>query len=211
MSRRSKAGGSWFTVLLLVAAVAVWVFNAIQDQSPAPLEASNYEKFPESTLVEARNNDGDSFMVRLPDGREAEFRLYFVDAPESAFKSYRGGQTNHERIRGQAADLDVSTGEAVEIGKQAKKYTLEVLGARPFEVFTRWDSPFKDGRYHAFIRMTDDGKPRWLHEQLVRRGLARIKTKPADFPDGTPAADGLERLRELEREAKRVGAGAWAR
>ncbi|MBN8460177.1 MAG: thermonuclease family protein [Verrucomicrobia bacterium] len=170
----------------------------------------NYETYPNCVLVEARNNDGDSFMVRLPDGREKELRLYYVDTPESAFKRYAGGETNHERIRQQAAELGGITPEqAVEIGKQGKAFTLGLLAARPFTVFTVWDSPYQDNRYHAFIRVEQGGKPRWLHELLIERGLARIKTKPADLPDGTPVSTQRQRLQSLESGAKKARVGVW--
>ena len=175
-----------------------------------PAVSGGYEVHRGCVLVAARNNDGDSFMVRLPEGRRAEFRLYFVDAPESAFKRYAGGETNHARIRGQAAELGGITPEqAVDVGRQAKEFTLELLEREPFTLFTRWDSPFQDQRYHALVELRERGKPRWLHELLVERGLARLKTKPADLPDGTPASRHREHLRDLERKARRAGAGAW--
>lgn len=215
MSVKSKSRRPVLTVLLVIVAVSLWAY----DQRPAPVAVPKtggaettgaYETYRNCTLAQARNNDGDSFMVRLPDGRDAEFRLYFVDTPESAFKSYAGGDTNHERIRQQAAEMGgISPQQAVEIGKQGKALTLGLLGGRPFDLHTRWDSPFKDRRYHAFVEVKQDGKSRWLHELLVERGLARIKTKPADLPDGTPAAQQRERLKDLERAAKRQRVGAW--
>lgn len=239
MAIKAKSGGSWFTVLLLVAALAVWAYDqkksidrtgnttaSHSEKSPAaPKEKPNthsssgskagektgrYEVYRNCTLAEARNNDGDSFMVRLPTGKQAEFRLYFVDTPESAFKSYAGGETNHERIRQQAAELGGITPEqAVEIGKKGKAFTLALLASRPFTIYTEWDSPFHDDRFHAHVEVQQDGKTRWLHQLLVERGLVRMKTKPADLPDGTSAATEKENLRNLEREAKRKEAGVW--
>lgn len=231
MARRARGKGSWLTALLVVAALAVWVIEQRGGgKSPAPSASrqSNsksggngkpsakpsrtgaYEVHHGCTLVEHRNNDGDSFRVHLDDGRTAEFRLYFVDTPESAFKTYRGGETNHARIRQQAADLGGITPEqAVEIGKTAKNLTLGLLDQAPFTLHTEWDSPYGDERYHAFVEVTHSGKTRWLHELLVERGLARILTKPADLPDGTRAASHRQHLRDLEAAARRAGAGAW--
>lgn len=224
MKRRPVAKTSWFTVLLIIAAMAVWALDQKRDADSQsapwrhPVEkthskqesAGAYEVYRNCTLVEARNNDGDSFMVRLPDGRQAEFRLYYVDTPESAFKRYAGGATNHERIRQQAAELGGITPEqAVEIGKKGKAFTLGLLGSKPFTLFTRWDSPFHDERYHAFVEVLENGKSRWLHELLVERGLVRMKTKPADLPDGTPAYRHLDHLRELEHQTKRDETGVW--
>lgn len=226
MKRRPAAKTSWLTVLLVIAALAVWTLdqkraadsrgesrnhrtgNAAASGKPAA--TGGYESYQNCALAGTRGNDGDSFLVRLPDGRKEIFRLYFVDSPESAFKRYSGGETNHERIRQQAADMGGITPEqAVATGVKARALTLGLLGSAPFDVFTRWDSPFRDQRYHAFIRVREAGQPRWLHELLVERGLARIKTKPADLPDGTPANQHLEHLRELERQARRGQRGAW--
>jgi endonuclease YncB( thermonuclease family) len=149
-------------------------------------------------------------MLKLPDGRQSEFRLYFVDTPESAFKSYRGGETNRQRINEQAAEMGgISAEQAVEIGKQGKQFTLGLLASRPFDIYTRWDSPFHDDRFHAFVSVQQAGKSRWLEELLVERGLVRIHTKPADLPDGTSAAAQKSHLKELERTAKRSQAGVW--
>lgn len=237
MPGRRAAKTSWLTVLLLGAAVLLWVAEQRRGGtgrlqvprvekaekpkpgSPTPSAAERktrpasgaYEIYQDCVLAEYRNNDGDSFKVRLKDGRIEEFRLYFVDTPESAFKRYPGGDTNHERIRRQAADLGGITPEqAVETGKRAKAYTLGLLGGRPFTLHTCWDSPYQDQRYHAFVEVIDEGRPRWLHELLVERGLVRILTKPADLPDGTPAERHKQHLRGLETRARQSRVGAWA-
>jgi endonuclease YncB( thermonuclease family) len=228
MIAKPKPKNSWFTVLLVIAAVALWAYN--QSRTPAVAErraprsqpsaeapvrppgktTGAYEFYRGCTLAEARNNDGDSFLVKLPDGKKAEFRLYFVDTPESAFKSYPGGDTNHQRIREQAADLGGITPEqAVEIGKKAKAYSLGLLASRPFDLHTSWDSPFNDNRFHAFVEIKESGRSRWLHELLVEKGLVRIHTKGADLPDGTPSAKHKAHLKELQAAAKKNGAGAW--
>lgn len=226
MIAKSKPRNSRFTVLLIVAAVAVWAFNETrpapkpQRESHAPPPAGKtaekpensgaYELFHNCTLAEARNNDGDSFLVKLPDGKKAEFRLYFVDTPESAFKSYAGGDTNHPRIREQAAEMGgITPQQAVKIGQDAKHFTLDLLASRPFDIHTRWDSPFHDNRFHAFVEVRQDGKSRWLHELLVEKGFVRIHTKGADLPDGTSAAKHKAHLKGLESTAKRTQAGAW--
>lgn len=228
-SRTHKTRSLWITVLILLAiGLKFYLENQpprdAKSSRPAPTETrgpsrspataekkDGYEVYRNCTLAEARNNDGDSFMVRLPDSRQAEFRLYFVDTPESAFKSYPGGDTNHERIRQQAAEMGgITPQQAVEIGKQGKHFTLELLASRPFTIHTRWDSPFNDNRYHAHVEVHQDTSTRWLDELLIERGLARIKTKPADLPDGTSAAKHLAHLRDLERAAKKAEKGVWS-
>lgn len=205
--RSGNRGGRqpWWIALLVIAAVVLWALEQREPERrddragtspPAAGERSgNYEVYRGCTLAEARGNDGDSFLVRLPDGRKEIFRLYFVDTPESAFRDYANGETNHERIREQAAEMGGITPEqAVEIGKKAKEFTLRLLAERPFTIYTAWDSPFHDHRYHAHVEVLDGGKPAWLHRLLMERGLARLKTKPADLPDGTSAAAEKKRL-----------------
>ncbi len=233
MLPRPKPKSSWLTLLLVTAAVVIWAYDQKKaldhpakpgvpqtgeshstpgSYSPEDTEKTGrYEVYRHCTLVEARNNDGDSFIVRLPTDKHAEFRLYFVDTPESAFKSYAGGETNHQRIHQQATNLGGITDEqAVEIGKKAKAFTLALLASQPFTIYTEWDSPFHDHRFHAHVQVIQDGKPRWLHQLLVERGFVRLITKPADLPDGTPAAKERENLRNLERIAKQKRIGVWA-
>ncbi|MEO5914986.1 MAG: hypothetical protein ABIS50_12190 [Luteolibacter sp.] len=239
MSIKAKSGGSWFTVLLVVAAIAVWAYDQKKalDHSPAKPSASRtekadsppkakpappaakglekiggYEVYRNCTLVEARNNDGDSFMLKLPDGRQSEFRLYFVDTPESAFKSYKGGETNRQRIDEQAAEMGgITAQQAVQIGQDAKHFTLDLLASRPFDIYTRWDSPFHDNRFHAFVEVKQNGKSRWLDELLVEKGFVRIHTKGADLPDGITYAKQKAHLLDLERAAKKAEAGVWGK
>jgi endonuclease YncB( thermonuclease family) len=231
MAIQAKKQSPWLAVLLIIAAVAVWFFeqkNTAPDSKQPRTERSapagqapvsdgkverqgGYEVYRNCQLAADKNNDGDSFRVRLPDGRQEIFRLYFVDTPESAFKSYRGGDTNHQRISEQADYFNISSEEAVEIGKQGKHFTLDLLGSQPFTIFTQWDSPFNDQRYHAFIEVNSGGKKRWLHEVLVEKGFARLKTKPADLPDGTSAADHRRRLETQKQAAEKNRVGAWAR
>lgn len=231
-----KPQNRWFAILLVIVAAGIWIYGqthptparraehrpassvaAGKKRAPTDTQTSNkpeekggYEIYRNCTLVEARNNDGDSFMLRLPDGRQEEFRLYFVDTPESAFKSYRGGDTNRPRIAEQAAAMGGITPEqAVEIGKKAKYFTLGLLARQPFTIYTEWDSPFHDNRFHAHIEVMSEGKTRWLDELLVELGYVRIHTKPAAMPDGTPASNHKNYLKTLESAAKKAEHGVW--
>ena len=171
-------------------------------------KTTGYEVISGCRWQDHKSNDGDSFHVRLPDGRVEQFRLYYVDAPESQFRTYGGGATNHKRIHEQAQAFGVTDEQAVEIGKKAKSRSHDLLGSKPFTIYTRWDDPFGDRRYSVFV--TPEGGP-FLEETLVREGLVRIHTKGADMPDGTPVKERLQQLRELEKEAKQAKRGAWAK
>lgn len=179
--------------------------------SPTARPAGDYEIFENCTLVKNRRNDGDSFLVKLPDGREKTFRLSYVDCPESAFKSYRNGENNHRRIEEQADYFGISSDDAVDIGKKAKLWVNAELGRAPFTVYTTWNSPFKDQRYHAFIKVTQKGKSRFIHERLIEKGYARIYTRGADLPDGTSVRNQRSELFKLQRSAKKNGAGGWSK
>lgn len=210
MARRGPTK-PWQLILLLIVAVIAWALQ--QRKAPPagkagrdPTPTTGYEVISGCRWQDHRGNDGDSFQVRLPDGRVEQFRLYYVDAPESQFRSYAGGRTNRDRIHDQAQDLGLTDEQAVEIGKRAKALTHDLLARGSFTLHTRWDDPFGDRRYHAFV--APEGGP-FLEETLVREGLVRIHTKPADLPDGTPVKERLKQLRELEKEAKRAKRGAW--
>lgn len=240
MAPRPKKKNSWLVLLIITAAVALWVVDQrnglreeqtesprkerIPDQHRPPVPGSSshtppakneqrgrYQVIRNCTHASDRGNDGDSFRVLLPDGRREIFRLYFVDAPESDFKTYRNGENNHDRIRDQAAYFGISAEEAVALGKDGKRFVLDLLGKEPFTLYTEWDSPFRDQRYHAFVEVTQAGKPRWLHELLVQKGLARLKTKPADLPDGSKADSHRRHLETLQANARKSGVGGWSK
>lgn len=230
---RIKTKSSFIPLIILVAAISLWAFDTYRQAVPSsppttskpaaepspkpaatapakPSQTGRYETYPGCTLAPDRGNDGDSFRVQLPDGRREILRLYFVDTPESAFKSYGGGENNHRRIEQQAADLgDITPQQAVEIGKKAKTFTLATLESAPFTLYTEWDSPFNDRRYHAFVEITQDGKRRFLHELLVEKGLARIHTKGAPLPNGTSERKQESHLYKLQSTAKSKDSGAW--
>ena len=214
MAIRAKTQ-SWQVLVLLAAALALmaverwkpeWLRGwrdrpAAQGQGGKPAVTGGYESFEGCEWVDHRQNDGDSFRLRLPDGRVEQFRLYFVDCPESAFREYGGGENNHGRIREQARDMGVDDVAVVGIGQRAKAEVARLLAGRTVTIHTAWDDPFGDRRYHAFVAHPDGG---WLHEWLVVEGLARVHTKGAMLPDGTPEADHRRRLEQREAAA---GAG----
>jgi len=227
MLRKPKGKSSWLAILLLVIAIGLKVYDQSHREKATPVSRpsvttqtptqskpanhlGNYEVYPNCKLLPHHSNDGDSFLTRLPDGREVTLRLYYVDTPESQFRHYQNSETNFERIRQQAAEMGGITPEqAVDTGNQAKHYVLSLLEKNPFTIYTQWDSPFHDQRFHAFIEITEGGRKRWLHELLIEKGLARLKTKPAPLPDGTPVNQHMAYLRELQSTARKSKVGVW--
>ena len=153
--------------------------------------------------------DGDSFHVEAPHGRE-EIRLYYVDAPESAARTYRDGNTNHLRIAQQGAAMGgLDQRETIKVGVDAKAFVKQLLDGKRFKVVTRSERVYGSHRKYAFVIVDWKGQRHYLHELLVLNGLARIHTKPAHLPDNTTASDQKKRLYELQSYAKDMRYGAW--
>ena len=235
-TKKTAASSALSIVVLLVIAVLKFctkeqpatsntraVSPKIEQESPSKVTAESPKKSPPSTqqknswsiyqncrLVEHHNNDGDSFRVSMSDGKVQEFRLYFVDTPESTFKRYSDGNTNAERISQQSRYFGNITPEAATaLGKEAKEFTLGLLKKNAFTLSTKNEDVYESGRYYCHVKLTYEGKERWLDEILVSKGYVRIITQPADLPDGTLADAHKSLLRTMETEAKKRKVGAW--
>jgi endonuclease YncB( thermonuclease family) len=165
----------------------------------APAAAKPFERFDRCTLEPDEWTDGDSFRVRLPDGRLETFRLYYNDTTESRSRGKRSDE--------QAAYFGITHGEAVELGKVAKEFTARAL-AKPFTIQTRWRAVFGPSRYYSFV-FTADGED--LAELLVRNGLARIYGTRTPLPDGRDSRQYLAALATWEEQAKSARLGGWHR
>jgi hypothetical protein len=74
-----------------------------------------FERFDGCVLSPDEWTDGDSFRVRLPDGRLETFRLYFVDTTESRSRGKRSDE--------QAAYFGLTRAGATKLGEEAKAFT----------------------------------------------------------------------------------------
>jgi hypothetical protein len=167
-----------------------------------------WEKLEGCRFVEGRHSDGDSVEAEYR-GERHVFRLYFVDTmekhPES--RARRAGQAKYFHLTGDDADS-----RALQAASAAADFTKKRLHA-PFTVYTRWEKvdPKKDNpSMRAFIT-TADGRD--LSTELVREGLAIIRSgrrSTADHPEGPPIDETLRILREAETQARLAGRGAWA-
>ncbi|HEX8076727.1 MAG TPA: thermonuclease family protein [Chthoniobacterales bacterium] len=178
-------------ILLVSAAVA----TASAQKAPA---AKPFERFDGCVLEPDEWTDGDSFRVRLPDGRLETFRLYFVDTTESRSRGKRSDE--------QAAYFGLTRTEAVELGRQAKEFTARAL-SKPFTIWTRWRPVFGPTRYYA-LAFTADGED--LGELLVRNGLARIYGTRTPVPDGRDSRVYRAHLMALEKIARDQRLGGWS-
>ncbi len=167
-----------------------------------PIANSEFEALEGCRLIHNGGNDGDSFRV-IHKGKEHTFRLYFVDTPETSLRY-------PERVDYQARYFGITRDQAVEIGDESKKFTMDLLEKHPFVVLTRWEKVMKSYRYHGFVLVeTAPGKTEYLSEILVRKGFARIYTMPADLPDGTSKKEFDRQLKDLEQKARVAEAGGW--
>jgi DNA uptake protein ComE-like DNA-binding protein len=185
--------------LLLLAALTLRADEALQT-------------FPGCTLVEAEWADGDSFPVRLPDGRQITTRLYGADCIEW----HVNDESLARRLRAQRryfgiADTDAASSmkTARDFGKQAARRTRELL-TKPFTVHTAFAGARGNGekeRAYAFVT-TAEGKD--LATLLVEEGLARAFGLTRQLPDGTSGNEYREALADRELTAAAEQKGIWA-
>lgn len=155
-------------------------------------------------VPDTKYNDGDSFKVKTEDGRIVEVRCYFVDTAESKDKPYAD---HRKRVTDQGRYFgDLGYKEALKLGREAKKYAERSLSGKKLTVYTIWEEVYTSGRYYAFVEVPGMGL--W-HEDLVKKGLARIHTKGADLPNGTRWKAQKERLKNFEKKARASGQGGW--
>ncbi|MEM7146091.1 MAG: thermonuclease family protein [Verrucomicrobiota bacterium] len=213
MARHPSQPKKTSLVVLVILFAAAWYINKhfiSPNPSPTPsgdlpaITDSRFESLSNTTLINSGGNDGDSFKVRLPNGDEETFRLYFVDTPETSDRY-------PDRLRYQAEYFDdLTSDQTITIGKEAKAFTLDLLESHPFVILTRWEKVMQSYRNHAFVLVeTQPDQFEYLSEILVRNGLARIYTMPHDLPDGTPKEKFKSHLKSLEKNAQSTQSGAW--
>lgn len=183
-------------------------------------KSGGWEEWHGCRLIEDRGNDGDSFVVERGDGQRAVVRLYFADCPEKARHQYNG-----PRIADQGRYFGgLTEEETVALGEEARDFTLPLLRRGSFRVLTRHEPVYDSARIYGFVEVMGDGDfgvdgvgkgdagGRDLAELLVAGGLARIHTTGATRPGtGAGVSEKAEeqKLRALEKTAKRNAAGGW--
>lgn len=212
-------------VLLVVVGLVLKHFGLIGDgpgrtglDQAVPVEAGKFtpmapvpqgwDLLTDCTLIHGKNSDGDSFHVKTPKG-DYEFRLYFIDTPESQFKTYRGGDSNGKRLDEQGEYFGLSRAQAESLGAQAKSFTLGLLKEQPFKILTKYEGVYGPQRKYCFVIVTWEGQQVYLHELLVAQGLGRIHTRGANLPGGRSWKVQKARLKEWEQEVREKGVGGW--
>ncbi len=184
-------------------------WNKKEEKKPTTTKVekvNGYDRLTGCQLVDHKNNDGDSFHIKH-NGRDIELRLYYVDTAEKYYSDRYENQ--RARVRDQAKDFGgISVDQVIELGLEAKEFTLELLEGNTFTVYTKWEEVYDSGRYYAFVEVPGT-KGRYLSEILVASGLVRLHTKGEPTPDGRSYRQYRDHLNKTERAAKKDGAGAW--
>lgn len=165
------------------------------------------QTFENCSLVEAGWADGDSFPVRLSDGKEIVLRLYYVDCNEVAAAT----ETDQRRVRDQSSYFGVDDHHVtLEFGRRAAGEVKKFL-AKPFTVHTAFASaPGRSAkpRTYGFITLSDG---RDLGEALVAEGLARSYGVRRNTPDGLHAEAAEAKMDDLELGAAIARRGIWSK
>lgn len=164
-----------------------------------------YQVLTEVSLENDPGNDGDTFVVKTPQGPQ-RFCLYFVDTVETD-----GGQP--EAARDMAGYFGFDSEEPLRaLGLEAREFSLRLLRASAFRVITRWEKNVEEDAFEAFIYLKDPEVGLInLAQWLVRYGLARIVPCERDQPGGPTAQEFRALLLEEEARSKAEAHGAWNR
>lgn len=168
--------------------------------------SADLQEFGPCTFIPTPWADGDSFLVRLPDGKEEVLRLYFVDCIEQSVSD----TSDKRRLREQSRHFGLTDYQiAVDHGKKAAAFTAQAL-SKPFTVHTAFaDARGRSGkpRYYAFIKTADGAD---LAQLLIGKGLARSFGLGRETPVGTPRDEWETFLKDLELVAAIRREGVWA-
>ncbi len=165
------------------------------------LRAAAWKTLTDCRLAANEYGDGDSFHIRSG-SRDYIIRLYFVDCAETE-------ATFPERVAEQAAYWKIDVAKALQLGREAERFTKEKLST-PFTVVTQLEDArgaSNQRRYFGFV-LPNGGREN-LAELLVANGLARIYGAPGKPPDGRDQEAFKQQLHRLENDAKAKRLGGW--
>ena len=165
------------------------------------------QKFENCSLAEVVWADGDSFPVKLPNGKEIVLRLYYVDCNEVAAAT----ETDQRRVRDQSSYFGIDDHQVtLEFGRRAADEVKKLL-AKPFTVQTAFaTAPGRSAkpRTYGFITLSDG---RDLGEVLVGEGLARSYGVRRNTPDGFNTDAAEAKMDDLELGAAIARRGMWSK
>ena len=165
------------------------------------------QKFEGCRQVTTEWADGDSFPVKLPDGKEIVLRLYYVDCNETSAAT----ETDQRRVRDQSSYFGIDDHQVtLASGRQAAQEVKKLL-AKPFTLHTAFaTAPGRSAkpRTYGFITLSDG---RDLGAVLVGEGLARSYGVRRNTPDGLKTDAAEARMDDLELGAAIARRGIWAK
>ncbi len=180
----------------------------------AKMATAELQTFRGCQFVAAPWADGDSFLVRFPDGTERTVRIYGADCLEDKVNN----PTDARRLRAQRRYFGISNyGDsprdsielALELGAKATTEVQRLL-AEPFTVHTAFADGGGSSRYQRIYAFVETAEGDDLATLLVRRGLARAHGLYRSTPDGSHRDEYRQSLHDAELVAARQGLGAWA-
>lgn len=162
-------------------------------------KGKKWQQLENCKFLPNKGNDGDSFHVMCD--KEYLFRLYFVDTPESEVSL-------PERIAEQASYFKITSPESIQLGKDAKLFTENLLSGKSLTIWTRWRDAMGRSKMKRFYAMIYVDK-KDLAETLVSNGLARIFGSRTSLPDGKDSRTYRANLAALEVTAQKAKVGGW--
>jgi competence protein ComEA len=181
----------------------------------APAVAQTLSTWKQCTLIPTEWADGDSFQIQKVDGERHTVRLYGADCIEWHVTD----ATDARRLRAQrryfglsewGGSPQASIQAAKELGEAAAKEVASAL-RKPFQIHTALADARGDGKYKRIYAFVTTAEGEDLAERLVRLGLARAFGVYRETPDGKSANDYRAFLQDIELQAAKRGAGAWAK
>ncbi len=165
-------------------------------------------------LVPTEWADGDSFLIRTPEGDENTVRLYGADCIEWHVTD----ESDARRLREQRRYFGITqTGgspqESIRIAKEfgaAAATEVQKMLQEPFTLYTAYSDARGDGKYkriYGFI-LTQGGVD--LSEHLVQVGLARAYGVSRETYDTRTRDEYRAQLEDLELIAASSGNGVWS-
>ena len=167
-----------------------------------------YEEFvKEECKLESVEEWTANFIKISQNGRSFQFRLYFVDTPESELD-----ESSQPMLRAQTEYFgDPPLSDLLNHGKEADEFVRKTLTERPFRIITRFEPARGTKSLYAFVQVdTEDNVRKYLSAMLVRKGLASITAKPSHTPFGQNAYDFREHLVKERQKAIDDLSGIWA-
>lgn len=195
---------------LIHLAVLLFICTAL----PAAAAEDEMRTFKGCSLVVTDWADGDSFLVKFPNGVERTLRLYGADCIEWHVTD----QSDARRLRSQRRYFGISNhggraqtsiSAAKGFGEKAGLAVRQALEGKKFSVTTAFADARGDGKYkriYGFVTLADG---RDLAETLVGSGLARAFGIYREIPGVQTSNEYRERLDDLELRAAKLGYGAW--